>query len=65
LIRQLYSPVRWVEVIQRMSALKIECVLELGPGKVLTGLNKRINNTINCLSVNDEQSLLAALNKEV
>ncbi len=41
LVRQLVSPVRWIECIQRMSALGVERFAELGPGRVLTGLNKR------------------------
>lgn len=41
LVRQLVSPVRWIECIQRMSALGVERFAELGPGKVLTSLNKR------------------------
>ncbi|RFA29969.1 [acyl-carrier-protein] S-malonyltransferase [Alkalilimnicola ehrlichii] len=42
LVRQLYSPVRWVETIQGMASEGIEQVVECGPGKVLAGLNKRI-----------------------
>jgi [acyl-carrier-protein] S-malonyltransferase len=42
LIRQLYSPVRWVETIVMMQNYGIEGIFECGPGKVLQGLNKRI-----------------------
>jgi [acyl-carrier-protein] S-malonyltransferase len=42
LVRQLYSPVRWVETINKMLAEGAEEFIECGPGKVLTGLNKRI-----------------------
>lgn len=42
LVRQLYSPVRWVETITRMAAEGVTTVIECGPGKVLAGLNKRI-----------------------
>ncbi|OYY93489.1 MAG: [acyl-carrier-protein] S-malonyltransferase [Hydrogenophilales bacterium 28-61-23] len=42
LARQLYSPVRWVETVQAMSARGVQLVAECGPGKVLAGLNKRI-----------------------
>lgn len=45
LIKQLYSPVRWVEIIQAM-ALTCPVFVECGPGKVLTGLNKRINSEL-------------------
>lgn len=43
LVKQLYSPVRWVETIQLMVQQGITAVLECGPGKVLTSLNKRID----------------------
>ena len=46
LTRQLYSPVRWVETIQFMVNNGTKYILECGPGKVLTGLNKRINGEI-------------------
>lgn len=51
LVRQLYSPVRWVETIEFMVNHDIKTILECGPGKVLTGLNKRINPSIevNCI----------------
>ena len=47
LVKQLYSPVRWVETILFMVNHGIDLVLECGPGKVLTGLNKRISEEIN------------------
>jgi [acyl-carrier-protein] S-malonyltransferase len=46
LVRQLYSPVRWVETVQFMINNGIKTILECGPGKVLTGLNKRISSEI-------------------
>ena len=45
-MRQLYSPVRWVETVQFMVNNGVKCILECGPGKVLTGLNKRIDSEI-------------------
>ena len=42
LVRQAYSPVRWVETIRKMHALGVTHILECGPGKVLAGLTKRI-----------------------
>ncbi len=50
LIKQLYMPVRWVEIIEAMSAT-CEIFVECGPGKVLTGLNKRINSELNTYSI--------------
>lgn len=61
LTRQLYQPVRWVEVIQNMNSQGIETVIESGPGKVLAGLNKRIIKTMNALPVYDPDTLTAAL----
>jgi [acyl-carrier-protein] S-malonyltransferase len=46
LLDQLIKPVRWVETIERMALSSIEHVLECGPGRVLTGLNKRINKSM-------------------
>ena len=43
LIRQVFSPVDWVSVIQKVASLGATHVLECGPGKVLSGLNKRID----------------------
>ena len=60
--KQLYSPVRWVETIQMMKAQSIDFIIEAGPGKVLSGLTKRIEKSIATLSVNDEASLRQALN---
>lgn len=48
LTKQLYSPVRWVETVQFMVNNGVECILECGPKKVLTGLNKRISNEVIC-----------------
>ncbi|HHC6586100.1 TPA: ACP S-malonyltransferase [Vibrio parahaemolyticus] len=60
LVRQLYSPVRWTESVQLMSEQGVENLLELGPGKVLTGLTKRIVKTLSAAAVNDVTSLEAA-----
>ncbi|MCW9025504.1 MAG: ACP S-malonyltransferase [Gammaproteobacteria bacterium] len=61
LVRQLYSPVRWVEIIQKMSADGVSKLVECGPGKVLAGLNKRIERKMPALPVQDSDSLAAAL----
>ena len=54
---QLYSPVRWVETIQLFKNNGVELVLECGPGKVLSGLVKRIDRSLNTTSVYDTISL--------
>lgn len=46
LVKQLYSPVRWVETIEHMAKEGVAKILEAGPGSVLTGLNKRINKSL-------------------
>lgn len=61
LLEQLYRPVRWVETITMMKARGSRRILEMGPGKVLTGLGKRIDKDINCLSLHDLSSLEASL----
>lgn len=61
LIRQLYSPVRWTESVEFMAAQGVEQLVEVGPGKVLTGLTKRIVDTLTAVAVNDTASLTAAL----
>ena len=61
LVRQLYSSVRWVEIIELMEQQGVDMLLELGPGKVLTSFNKRIDNSIKSISVSDSNSLETAL----
>lgn len=53
LVRQLYSPVLWVDTVQRMADEGVATVLECGPGKVLTGLNKRIVKGLNVDALED------------
>ena len=59
--RQLFMPVRWVEVINAMSARGVGSVVECGPGKVLAGLNKRINKEMGTFETLDTDSLMKAL----
>ncbi len=61
LVRQLYSPVRWVETVTKLTADGANIIIECGPGKVLTGLNKRIAKDAECLCIQDPESLAAAL----
>ncbi|WP_301098844.1 ACP S-malonyltransferase [Otariodibacter sp.] len=57
LIRQLYSPVRWTEVVEKMVASGVTTLYEIGPNKVLTGLAKRIVSDLSAQAVNDVSSL--------
>ena len=52
LVRQLYYPVRWTETIEKLATMDIEAAYEIGPGKVLTGLNKRITKAFGCTALN-------------
>ncbi|MBD1581319.1 ACP S-malonyltransferase [Pseudoalteromonas sp. S16_S37] len=60
LIRQLYSPVRWTETVQSLAKQGIEQAYEFGPGKVITGLVKRIDKSVACSAVNDTASIATA-----
>ena len=57
LVRQAASPVRWVETVQKMSADGVTRIIECGPGKVLTGLVKRINGELTADCITDQTSL--------
>jgi [acyl-carrier-protein] S-malonyltransferase len=61
LMQQLIHPVRWVETIQWLAQQGIEYFIECGPGKVLTGLNKRIAANIPTICIQDSASLEQAL----
>lgn len=61
LARQACHPVRWVEVIEKMRGLGVTHIVECGPGKVLSGLVKRIDKDMIVLSINDPASLEQAL----
>ncbi len=61
LVRQIESPVRWVETIQKMAAEGVNQLIECGPGKVLASLNKRIAKTTETLPVFDPETLKTAL----
>ena len=60
LTRQLYRPVRWTETIQQLAAGGIVLMAECGPGKVLAGLAKRIDGSVNCHALTDAAKLEAA-----
>jgi [acyl-carrier-protein] S-malonyltransferase len=61
LARQLHSPVRWAETVKRLAAEGVTLVVEAGPGKVLAGLNKRIDKNLESVAAYDPASLAAAL----
>lgn len=58
---QLFRPVRWVETVQMLAREGIGQIVEAGPGKVLAGLNKRIEKEIETLPVYDAETLLSAV----
>lgn len=61
LIRQISSPVRWEDVVKRLVADGARTFVELGPGTVLAGLIRKIDRSVQVMSVEDEQGLSAAL----
>lgn len=61
LVEQLYRPVRWIETIEVIAAQGAAVAIECVPGKILTGLNKRIDSNLNCLAITDAASLHAAV----
>lgn len=61
LVQQLYSPVLWVETIRKLADEGVNLLIEAGPGKVLTGLTKRIDDRLEALAVLDPGTLAAAL----
>ena len=57
LVRQIESPVRWVETIQKMAAEGVDRIVECGPGKVLAGMTKRIDPSLESLALVDKASI--------
>ena len=57
LVQQLCNPVRWTETIHNFAAAGVTHVVECGPGKVLSGLNKRIDGKLQSLALADSQAL--------
>jgi [acyl-carrier-protein] S-malonyltransferase len=60
LVRQVSAPVRWLESIELLLQQRVNTLVEVGPGKVLSGLVRQIKRDANCLSVEDSASLEAA-----
>lgn len=61
LIRQLSGPVRWTETVQKLASESVTQMVECGPGKVLTGLAKRIDNSLTATAINTAETLESAL----
>ena len=61
LIEQLYSPVLWEDTVRELLALGVDTFIEIGPGKVLSGLIKKVDRNANIFAVQDPDSLEAAL----
>lgn len=57
LVRQLYSPVRWTETVQQLAEQGVTELYEIGPGKVLSGLTKRIDKALQSDAVNTVESI--------
>lgn len=62
LVRQLYSPVRWVETVQKIHADGVNKAAEVGPGKVLAGLSKRIVADLACAAFTSNESIQEFIN---
>jgi len=61
LVSQLFNPVRWTKTIEFISSKGVGLFIEAGPGKVLTGLNKRINKEASHISVTNEEAITEIL----
>ncbi|WP_373017965.1 ACP S-malonyltransferase [Thiomicrorhabdus sp.] len=61
LVQQLYQPVQWVKTVEAMKANGVEQLFELGPGKVLMGLNRRIDRKMGMVAVYDNATLEKAI----
>jgi [acyl-carrier-protein] S-malonyltransferase len=64
LLRQVASPVRWVESVQKMVEMGVKRFVEVGPGNVLTGLIRRIDPNVTLMNVSDAASLESFLREE-
>ena len=60
LVKQLYSPVQWVDTIHALVANGVTHIAECGPGKILTGLNKRIDRHLQSLPLIDNEAIKQA-----
>jgi [acyl-carrier-protein] S-malonyltransferase len=62
LLEQLYSPVLWEDSVKHMIELGVDTFVEIGPGKVLSGLVKKVERSVQTYSISDEETLLATIN---
>ncbi len=62
LVRQLYRPVRWTETVEKLAQEGVTQLIEVGPGKVLAGLTKRINKSLTAKSANDLSTIESLIN---
>jgi [acyl-carrier-protein] S-malonyltransferase len=60
LVRQVSSPVRWLESMELLIREGVDTFVEVGPGKVLTGLMRQISREVKCFNVEDAASLKSA-----
>jgi len=61
LVEQIYKPVLWTSSVQKMKQLGVEKLIELGPGKVLTGLTRRIDRSLGSIAVIDTATVQSAI----
>jgi [acyl-carrier-protein] S-malonyltransferase len=61
LVEQLYSPVRWEETVETLLTEGVDTFVEIGPGKVLSGLVKKVNRRVAVYAVNDLTSLKSTI----
>ncbi|HBE83599.1 MAG TPA: ACP S-malonyltransferase [Pyrinomonadaceae bacterium] len=55
--RQVWSPVKWLQSVRKLRSLGVETFVEIGPGKVLSGLVRQIDRDVRCLNVDNAESL--------
>ncbi|MDH3692051.1 MAG: ACP S-malonyltransferase, partial [Gammaproteobacteria bacterium] len=61
LVAQIDAPVRWVQTVRELTKAGVSTIIECGPGKVLTGLNRRIDRNVQAISLNNCVALDQAL----
>ncbi|WP_010193145.1 ACP S-malonyltransferase [Bacillus sp. m3-13] len=61
LVEQLYSPVRWEQSVEKLIELGVDTFIEVGPGKVLSGLIKKVNRRATTIPVYDKETLQKAI----